>query len=537
MTRLQIAAEFGHLELCEFLLHEFSIYHTETELHGSLNGFIRHRIADYRGGYQKESFRKLTEAFYALSLRKYGISADLNELPDMSTVDLSRDHYVCYLHLDGIGSNSLLTDEALREVIMSQTVPFNQWHPIDRFCAAVNARGWSAEAFVKLVDAASDVQLAQWKDRQGRTALHWAAEHFGCWMSRPAGFAMSRQYGELCMILIVNGADRNALDSEKRTPFVCLLRALHTGMAYWLESDLCDAVAQWGQYIQDTGVSLHAYVLAENLAQSRHGSAAPNLSIRCCKGYPWTCRLIISETLTLAIEVGFSIPHRVWQYNPPPGTWRKENHGLDKIGWEPFGYFEGDDYVLWQQVEDSNLDLPPLPFCPYKASSFTENAAQAWEEWFTGVQDDHGFVCMTMQRPPQVPQERRRTRRAASLPPPTTMLEWLSQTPDEQYIICQSTEDRWVSNPHICPLDLKWKSAHRSTNDGWASRRRCMLGRCDDGEPYLLETRHWEVKLLDDESNIEITRRFADRFRPEWRHVVEENYRRQRWAELGIPAM
>jgi hypothetical protein len=65
-----------------------------------------------------------------------------------------------------------------------------------------------------------------------------------------------------------------------------------------------------------------------------------------------------------------------------------------------------------------------------------------------------------------------------------------------------------------------------------------MLGQCDDGEISLLSSRYWEVELLDDESNIETARRFTNRFRPEWRPVIEENRRRrQRCAELGIPAV
>jgi hypothetical protein len=107
----------------------------------------------------------------------------------------------------------------------------------------------------------------------------------------------------------------------------------------------------------------------------------------------------------------------------------------------------------------------------------------------------------------------------------------------ERCLIFMGTADGWISNPHKCPLDLTWKSTYCTTNDWRLSRRRCMLGRCDDGEPDLLHSRHWEVKLLDDESNIEIARRFTDRFRPEWRHIIEENHRmRQRRAELGMSA-
>jgi hypothetical protein len=503
--------------------------------------FIQVQLETYIGPREKERFPKLIKAFYTLFLRKHGISVDLQQLIDQPTVKHDRDQWLD--DLEDIGSNPLLTDEALHEVIMSQTIPFNKWHPVDRFCAAVNAKGWPAGAFVKLIGIESDVQLARLADHRGKTALHWAAEHFGCWMSRSVVFpiykhyeALHREYGELCKMVINKSADLHALDSENRTPFTFLLRALHTGHECWFDYDLCDAVEQWGQYVQDAGVSLYAYAAAENCLLSRFDSVASNLRIH-AKGHPWTCRLVITETLTLAIEVGYSVSRPLWQYNPPPGSWRREGYQIEKIGWEPVPYFEGDEFRFWQQAENSGILLPPELIRPYEPSLFREWAASAWRNWFTGVQDDHGFVCMSLQRLPGRSRERSRVRRAASLPPPTTVLDESYGRPDGQCYVNQATAESWTSNPHKCPLDLTWKSTYCAKNEYYDSRRRCMLGRCDDDKPELLRSRHWEVKLLDDEKNIEVARRFTDRFRPEWRHILEDNHRRaQRRAELGISA-
>lgn len=529
------------MELCEFLLREFPTYYSETDLRRALNGFIQYNLVFCDLDRQQRKFHKLTEAFYTLFLRKYGISTDLHDLIDRPTVESVGNHW-----FDGVGSiesNSLLTDETLQQVIMSQAIPFNKWHATDRFCAAVNARGWPTGAFVKLIGAESDAQLAQWTDSRGKTALHWAAEHFGCWMSHTVmpvsskdAAALQGEYGELCTMLMRNGANPNALDSENRTPFTCLLRAMHTMFDCWSEDNLCDAVVQWGQHIQAADVSLHAYATAENCLQSRYGSGASNLCIR-LKGDPWVCRLIISETSTLEIEVGCSVSRPLWQYSPPPGTWRGDKHELETIGWSPDPYFEGDEYVLWKQAENLNINLRPVVARPQQASVFLVDASSAWRGWATGVQDDHGFICMTLQRLPRVSGRRGGVRRAASLPPPITIFDDYSVADGERCLIFMGTADGWISNPHKCPLDLTWKSTYCTTNDWRLSRRRCMLGRCDDGEPDLLHSRHWEVKLLDDESNIEIARRFTDRFRPEWRHIIEENHRmRQRRAELGMSA-
>lgn len=229
------------------------------------------------------------EAFYKLFLRKHGISADLYELIDKTTAKDDRFPWVRWV--GGIGSNSLLTEKTLQEVIATQTIPFQKWHPNDRFCAAVNARGWPTRAFIKLIDAESDVQLARWADHRGKTALHWAAENFGCWMSlspatvsRRKRRALQREYGKLCTMLIADGADPNALDSENRTPFTCVLRAIDNYDG-WLTDDLCDAVVQWGQHIQDAG---YLYMLMWSLrtVSSRNSALLLPTYTSATKGFP-----------------------------------------------------------------------------------------------------------------------------------------------------------------------------------------------------------------------------------------------------------
>ena len=322
-------------------------------------------------------------AFYKLFLRKHGISAGIYELIDEPTADI--DPFPWLRQVGGIGSNLLLTEETLQEVIASQTIPFEKWHPTDRFCAAVNARGWPTRAFIKLIDTESDVQLAQWADRRGKTALHWAAENFGCCLSQWPAIVSSRkrralqkEYGELCTMLIANGADPNALDSDNRTPFTCFLRAIDTYNG-WRADELCDAVVQWGQRIKDAGLSLHAYVVAENTVQSRFGITSSDLHIISnIRGPPWTCRLIISEGLTLAIEVGFTNLLPLWRYSPPPGAWERGKYQIEKIAWLPRSYFEGDESILWKETEDLSINLQPMPVHPHQTPIFQESAASAW---------------------------------------------------------------------------------------------------------------------------------------------------------------
>ena len=104
------------------------------------------------------NFDKLMAAFYKLFLRKHGISADVHELIDKPTADIVSLSWLH--HVKSIGSNLLLTEETLQEVIASQTIPFEKLHPTDRFCAAVNSKHRLAGAFVKLIGSESDAQLA-----------------------------------------------------------------------------------------------------------------------------------------------------------------------------------------------------------------------------------------------------------------------------------------------------------------------------------------------------------------------------------------
>lgn len=483
----------------------------------------------------------MTQAFYALFLGKYGLSTDLRGSVDTARLQLSSGGSVADRNWAGIGSNTLLTGEALQEVIASQIVPFNKWPPKDRFYAAVNARGWPAEDFVKLIDPASHTQLAQWADPLGKTALHWAAEHFGFWISCTDfrrsfedAKALEKGYGWLCAKLLARGADPHALSSTNETPFTCMLQAMRSSHEFWFENKLQGAVLEWGNLIQEAGVSLNTFVEMENLILANSGSTAANLRLY-DMGDPWTYRLTVLESTLLVIEVGHSIECPLWLYCPPPGTWELATFQINKMIWSPSAEFEGDEWSLWKQVEDLVIKLPPALIRPFQArESFSTSISESWHSWVHGAQDDHGFVAANFRQGDKESLSGKpgRRRRAASLPPPITMVDEHRDPVEESYL--SHSQRSWMVVPHKCPLDLTWKSTY--CNDDWTiSRRRCMQGRCNDGEPSLLGTSHWEVKLLEDKENVEIARRFTDRFRPEWRHIVEENHQRAlRRAELGM---
>jgi hypothetical protein len=57
-----------------------------------------------------------------------------------------------------------------------------------------------------------------------------------------------------------------------------------------------------------------------------------------------------------------------------------------------------------------------------------------------------------------------------------------------------------------------------------------MQGRCDEWEPDLLSTNHWEAQLIEDEQKMETARKFVERFHSEWRHIIDRTHMR---AKLG----
>jgi hypothetical protein len=68
------------------------------------------------------------------------------------------------------------------------------------------------------------------------------------------------------------------------------------------------------------------------------------------------------------------------------------------VSWLPDPYLEGDGHALWQHARDPSITFQPELIRPrmHQPSLLRQNAADAWREWATGVQDDHGFICKTL---------------------------------------------------------------------------------------------------------------------------------------------
>ena len=377
-------------------------------------------------------------------------------------------------------------------------------------------------------DTLSD--LAEHQDSRGRTALHWAAEHFvlnfnaECYEMRKHGFGT---YGEHSVKLINAGADCNALDNTFGTPFSSVVeRSYFQGYQPPTRSELAEIVRYWG-YVVGSACTLDSYVERENLLQARRGDRTPNFHIKGISKI-WTYRLSVSDASELTLEVEGSLQMPIWEFRPPPGAWERTRSKVDRIPWKPSPYFEGDAQFFWRPVgciTSRNTRIHMREQEPTK-TSLTKSFLDAMEDWIRGVQDDHGFIATKSRECRGRFSEHRRRQRATSVPAFPIPAEGRSIHSTENSGF--SIRGHWVSKAHKCPLDMSWKYSCDSFPGERNSFRRCMQGRCDDWEPSLLDPHRWQAGLLEDEGNVNIARRFADRFYPEWRSVVDENYMKVR---------
>jgi hypothetical protein len=513
-------------------LHEFSLYRSDEILLHGLTGYLTH----YWPSASQESFDHITEAFYKLFISKHGLHIDLQELAQHNTAPS-----LTHASEKGIVYSDRLTKATLREVIENQAVPFGTWSFTQRFSVAVSSNDWSPEIFEEMVRPDTLTNLAKHQNSRGRTALHWAAEQFAlnfnaeCYDMRHHGFG---PYGEQAVKLIRAGADCHALDSTFRTPFSCSIQhSRFRGNQPSTRSEVAELVRHWG-YVVGSACALDSYVERENSLQARRGDRAPMIRIKGISSI-WTYRLLISDATELMVEVEGSLQMPVWEFRPPPGAWERTCSEVDRIPWKPSPYFEGDAQFFWQLVGRVDGRTTPILLCEEQlpAISLARTFLDAMEEWIRGVQDDHGFIATKSRECRPRSSGRRSRRRAASVPAFPIPVEGRSiySTEDTGY----SIRGHWVSRAHKCPLDMSWKYSCDSLPGEPNSFRRCMQGRCDDWEPSFLDTNRWQAKLIEDQSKVKTARRFADRFHPEWRNIVDENYMKvRRGIMLGPgPAM
>jgi hypothetical protein len=497
---------------------------------------------------ERESYQ---EAAYDLFVREHGMSTDLGGFPEL------------YLPFTGV-HNYTLAGTSLRTILASQLTPFHTLSFAQRFSTAVSAVGWPVDAFLDLILRPEPARTVVQVNKDGKTALHWAAANFGEWLCAypcPPGVMPERyephkradSYRRLASELIEMGSDIHALwyapvseygeiyarDSD---PFIIFLRGLrHKDLASsdawpsWERESLSNAVNLWGQMLVAGGHSLATYVATENRFLSR------SHWIDACSS-KWTfspTRLTILEDGTLSLQVVdvFTLP--VWKAQPirVPGAWPVLSTPSSTIIWNPDAEDELDGFQ-WVKIASVTIVSDSYQVRPLEISAQSSDKAD-WDHTARRElisltsQDDHGISANIITRESRICHEygqNHSRQRAASLPPfPAISLPRLpAVTKLNRYnneLGPTSYHAAGVTRQvHKCVFDLRW----RSLSEYYTSLRKCMHGH--RGYPTHSTSEQsspngWEISLLQDEGRIRQARRFAERFHPGHMEVVEQTSR------------
>jgi hypothetical protein len=443
-------------------------------------------------------------------------------------------------------------------IMASQPILLANMSFAERFATAMRSNGWPAELFAATFRYDEPMMVATGASGAGRTALHWAAAHYGDWLKSYSNtedglyldcdaMRNATSYANLAVELITKGSDLHACWNKtlrhlrhsgatkskcKVSPFSSFLRGLSNQyQQYWNAVTLSDAVCRWGKLLVAAGQPLLEYVAMENefLRATRH-----EMSI----GALLTCHateLVLSEGDRLAMRVEHYVGVRMWKAKPTqvPGSWPRTSSLPNTITWMP-GKEDAQEGYHWVPVETNRsrsylvqaAQLPrpttPTPISPDSSGSVClESRKRKRSNLLYRIQDDHAFKAILLINQSE-PRRRDRTytrRRSASDP----TIERQPGGYDNGIPI-----EPWCGLIHKCAFDLRWK-VRQSSSPISCPERYCVQGNClqpvGSLSPWFWH-HTWEAELLKDERHVRVAGRFARRFCPEHLDLVEETLAR-----------
>jgi hypothetical protein len=497
-------------------------------------------------------FESYQEAAYDLFVREHGMSICLDEFLES--------HFALQRRYD-----STLTEASFRVILASQLTPFATLSFAQRFSTAINTIGWPVSIFVDILFRPEPTKTVAQADKDGKTALHWAAAHFGEWSCAYhcyPGVALehdeprkrAESYRSLASELVGMGSDIHALwyapvygfgeiHSQGCDPFIIFLRGLrHKGPGSadtsWNKDSLSNAVNRWGQMLVARGYSLTDYVATENRFLGR------SHWIDACQS-KWTfspTKLSILEDGTLSVHVvdGVNVP--VWKIEPihVPGAWPVLSTSSSTIIWVPDAEDERDGFqwlkIASVTIVSDSYQVQPLDISA-RSSDMTDLAHTARQELISlTAQDDHGILANTITRESRFCHDHSRShgrKRAASLPPlpAGTQYDLYEDAPEATRYHSAGR----IYQVHKCVFDLRWSGSEECGT----SLRKCMQGHQRDrtrSNSQQPSPKGWELDLLCDEDHIREARRFAERFYPGHMWLVEyrsEIAAQRAWLTMG----
>jgi hypothetical protein len=496
----------------------------------------------YPGRLTSKDFLQLDshqEAAYNLFVREHGLDTDFDNHPEFP------DHYDPTKALD-------LTKSSFEIILANQPSSFASLPFTQRFSTAIASTGWPADAFLTLLLRPNPTETVTQARQDGKTALHWAAAHFGEWLHMgPYSRGVMRKsryprlraesYGNLVSTSVRLGSDIYAswhvpviefgeTHYGESDPFVGFLRGLRLdqsgGFSYssWTRERLRDAVDQWGRMLVAGGHLLNHFVAAENHFLSRthlidaidHGTWA---------FIPTKLTLLGKGTLSMHVIDVFNLP--VWRAEPirVPGAWPAFSTSPSVIMWNPDIEDEQDGFQ-WTKIASVRIRSEPYLIgplhLPAQRSDLVGWASTVRQQLiYSATQDDHGILAniITRERRSCRDQSRIQSRqRSSSLP----LVPARSKYNQNHESLRPTTYTSYGNTyaVHKCASDLRWSSSSRFVVSLRVCMRSHQLDRhSTDLEPY---PNGWERELLDNENHVRVARRFAEQFHPAYVYMVDE---------------
>jgi hypothetical protein len=389
-----------------------------------------------------------------------------------------------------------------------------------RFALATMASGWHPDFFATAFRGEEWAMFVTHASESGKTALHWAAEQY----------AGSRSYESLVIKLIRQGSDVHACwtgfprDESmcKATPFLVFLQHTTHGGG-WDVAGLADAVSRWGQILVGAGQSLKKFAATENrLIQANREAYG-----RVLNGHMVApVGLVVLGENSLALHVEHIFDVFVWKATPRhvPGAWPASAPPHDPSIWMPdlpntiIWYPEDKDEregFRWVIAHTVNVQVCSYLVKPQKNSDLIEvGTSRGLDERHQKTGDDHDLTLITMTNAIRSKHRaqtytRRRSASAPAVAREPRVGRYRSGFPEP-----------WNGTIHQCALDMHWRMSDSDT----PSMRNCMQIRCREwtgsskgGEWFS----SWEAQLLGDERHVQVARRFARRFCPQYLEMVE----------------
>lgn len=487
-------------------------------MHSALDWYIT--LSDCRElGY--ENARKEADGMYDLLVRRHGLLLLTND-----------DEHQDIDSLQNGQSNMLLTETSLRAILAGQFPPARGSTFDVKFQVAMRSTGWPAKSFLDFLAPCSSAQLATSTDNQRRTAMHWAAKHFGYWVCTqstrdtcPDGSKV-KSYATLLEKLLMTGGNVHAVDSSYRTPLMVMLHQF----AIVIDWPACSrAVEQWGQILSGAGLDLNEYIRIENSLLMSLADEQRDLDQRIYVLHPCEVQLVLNG-VGLAMKVKFCRRLTVWEHYIPPGAWDPEPELPKKSILYPSHSWK--DPSFWHEAakvsifSDSYLiQATPEAEIPFWSSS---NFADLWRSMFMGVQDDHGPIVHAISHDISRNRTKRLTsRKRASSVPCQMMLQSSDNIPESgsEHQQVYMGYDHWIPIVYRC-LGASVRSWFAGTPDFGFSFR--------VGESYPLKSfdsrsfkerleakDDWVIQLLREKIEDDIVQKFADQCCPDLRDEVK----------------